>query len=300
MGGGDVAAGQWVVTPAKLTVSLRVLRRRPDGYHDLEAEMVSLDLADRLWIDPSGDGLEIVADANARAAGLDAGPDNLVRRALLAVGRRAGVELHKRIPVQGGLGGGSTDAAAVLRWAGCTDLTVAAGLGADVPFCVAGGRAVVTGLGDEVSARPFEPRTFVLLLPPFGVSTVDAYRAWDQQRARDQQASDQQDSDRQASDAGQRPAGSGRPAPESTTSRAGPVRRTPAGSVAGPVGHADRARAGAGRERLDVVRRSRSRGRGRRGPTGRHRRRAGEADRRPRRFGVVGRRGRRERLNATS
>ena len=215
MGGGDVAAGRWVVAPAKLTVSLRVLRRRPDGYHDLEAEMVSLDLADRLWIDPSGDGLEIVADPNARAAGLDAGPDNLVRRALLAVGRRAGVELHKRIPVQGGLGGGSTDAAAVLRWAGCTDLTVAAGLGADVPFCVAGGRAVVTGLGDEVSARPFEPRTFVLLLPPFGVSTVDAYRAWDRQD-RDQQASDQQASDQQAS-VGRTATG---PAPESTTSAA--------------------------------------------------------------------------------
>jgi 4-diphosphocytidyl-2-C-methyl-D-erythritol kinase len=195
MGGGDVAAGRWVVAPAKLTVSLRVLRRRPDGYHDLEAEMVSLDLADRLWIDPAGDGLEIVADANARAAGLDAGPDNLVRRALLAVGRSAGVRLHKRIPVQGGLGGGSTDAAAVLRWAGCTDLTVAAGLGADVPFCVAGGRAVVTGLGDEVSSRPFEPRTFVLLLPPFGVSTVDAYRAWDRQDRR-QQASGRPDVDR--------------------------------------------------------------------------------------------------------
>jgi 4-diphosphocytidyl-2-C-methyl-D-erythritol kinase len=200
MDGGDVAAGRWVVAPAKLTVSLRVLRRRSDGYHDLEAEMVSLDLADRLWIDPSGDGLEIVADANARAAGLDAGPDNLVRRALLAVGRPAGVQLHKRIPVQGGLGGGSTDAAAVLRWAGCSDLTVAAGLGADVPFCIAGGRAVVTGLGDEVSSRPFEPRTFVLLLPPFGVSTVDAYRAWDQQASgrqdRDQQASGQQDGGR--------------------------------------------------------------------------------------------------------
>ena len=204
MDGGDVAAGRWVVAPAKLTVSLRVLRRRPDGYHDLEAEMVSLDLADRLWIDPAGDGLEIVADANARAAGLDAGPDNLVRRALLAVGRSADVQLHKQIPVQGGLGGGSTDAAAVLRWAGCTDLTVAAGLGSDVPFCVAGGRAGVTGLGDEVSSRPFEPSTFVLLLPPFGVSTVDAYRAWDRQqsdrREGDRQASDRQGSDRQGSD----------------------------------------------------------------------------------------------------
>ncbi|HEX4083241.1 MAG TPA: 4-(cytidine 5'-diphospho)-2-C-methyl-D-erythritol kinase [Acidimicrobiales bacterium] len=194
MDGGDVAAGRWVVAPAKLTVSLRVLRRRPDGYHDLEAEMVSLDLADRLWIDPSGDGLEIVADANARAAGLDAGPDNLVRRALRAVDRHAAIQLHKQIPVQGGLGGGSTDAAAILRWAGCTDLAVAAGLGADVPFCLAGGRAVVTGLGDEVSSQPFEPRTFGLLLPPFGVSTVDAYGAWDQQ------ASDRQGRGGQASD----------------------------------------------------------------------------------------------------
>jgi 4-diphosphocytidyl-2-C-methyl-D-erythritol kinase len=179
VGGGDGDGGRCVVAPAKLTVSLRVLGRRADGYHELRAEMVSVDLADRLWIDPTGDGLEIVADPGARAGGLGAGPDNLVRRALVAVGRRAGVRLHKRIPVEGGLGGGSTDAAAVLRWAGCTDVAVASGLGADVPFCVAGGRAVVTGLGDDVSPLPFEPRTFVLLSPPFGVSTADAYRAWD-------------------------------------------------------------------------------------------------------------------------
>ncbi len=204
MGGGDVAGSRWVVAPAKLTVSLRVVGRRPDGYHDLEAEMVSLDLADRLWIDPTADGLEIVADPTARATGLGTGPDNLVRRALLAVGRQAGIRLHKRIPVQGGLGGGSTDAAAVLRWAGCTDVSVAAALGADVPFCVTGGRARVTGLGEELSPLPFEPRTFVLLLPPFGVSTVDAYRAWDRQQsdrsAGDRAGTDRRDTDRRDTD----------------------------------------------------------------------------------------------------
>ena len=64
--------------------------------------------------------------------------DNLVARALGAVGRTARVRLVKRIPVGGGLGGGSSDAAAVLRWAGCADLAVALRLGSDVPFCVVG------------------------------------------------------------------------------------------------------------------------------------------------------------------
>ena len=73
-------------------------------------------------------------------------------RALDACGRRAAVRLTKRIPVGGGLGGGSADAAAVLRWAGCADVSVAADLGADVPFCVAGGRARVEGIGERVDA----------------------------------------------------------------------------------------------------------------------------------------------------
>lgn len=158
---------------AKLTLRLRVSGVRPDGYHDLDAEMVTLDLADELEF-ADGDGLEVTG-----LAGAPPGDDNLVRRALRAVGRTAHVRLHKRIPAGAGLGGGSADAAAVLRWAGCDDLAVAARLGADVPFCLLGGRARVTGLGDVLEPLPPEERTFTLLTPPFGCSTVDVYERWD-------------------------------------------------------------------------------------------------------------------------
>ena len=78
-----------------------------------------------------------------------------------------------------GLGGGSADAAAALRWAGCTDRSVAAGLGSDVPFCLVGGRAQVGGAGELVRPLPDVRRAFLLLLPPFGVDTAAVYRAWD-------------------------------------------------------------------------------------------------------------------------
>ena len=132
---------------AKLTLSLRVTGVRADGYHLLDAEMVTLDLADRLEILP-GDGLEV---RGPTAGPVPDGDDNLVRRALAVAGRRAYVRLHKRIPAGAGLGGGSADAAAVLRWAGVSDPEVAARLGADVPFCLVGGRARVTGVGEKVS-----------------------------------------------------------------------------------------------------------------------------------------------------
>lgn len=177
---GDVTAVARVAAPAKLTVSLRVLGRRPDGYHELSAEMVSLDLCDALAVDPGGDGVEVTATEGARADALPAGRDNLVVRALEAVGRTAHVNLEKRIPVGGGLGGGSADAAAILRWAGCTDLKVAASLGADVPFCLVGGRALVAGIGEKVTPLPFKGRSFVLLVPPIVVDTAAVYRAWDE------------------------------------------------------------------------------------------------------------------------
>jgi 4-diphosphocytidyl-2-C-methyl-D-erythritol kinase len=163
------------VAPAKLTVSLRITGLRDDGYHLIDAEMVSLDLADRLTI-TDGDGLEVVGPA---AAGIAADDSNLVRRALAAVGRRAHVRVEKHIPAGAGLGGGSSDAAAILRWAGAEDVALAAGLGADVPFCLKGGRARVTGIGEIVEPLPFVERTYTLVTPPFGVSTVATYRAWD-------------------------------------------------------------------------------------------------------------------------
>ncbi len=168
-----------LVAPAKLTISLKVVGRRRDGYHDIEAEMVSVDLFDRLVVDPARAGIEIVAGPGARAEHLTAGSDNLVSRALAAVGRTAAVRVEKRIPVGGGLGGGSADAAAILRWSGVRDPEAAVELGGDVPFCVLGGRALVQGLGERVTTLPYEPRAFVLLVPPFGVDTGSVYQRWD-------------------------------------------------------------------------------------------------------------------------
>jgi 4-diphosphocytidyl-2-C-methyl-D-erythritol kinase len=167
--------------PAKLTLSLRVTGRRADGYHLLDAEMVALDLVDSLTFGP-GDNLSVVDEVvgGAGTAAVPTGPDNLVARALDLVGRRASVRMVKRIPAGAGLGGGSADAAAVLRWAGVDDPARAVVLGADVPFCLGGGRARVTGVGEVVEPLSFEARRFVLLLPPISVSTAAVYRAFDE------------------------------------------------------------------------------------------------------------------------
>ena len=161
--------------PAKLTLSLRITGIRHDGYHLIDSEMVSLDFGDTLTF-AEGDGLEVTGPF---AAGVPTGDDNLVRRALAATGRRAMVRLEKRVPAGAGLGGGSSDAAAVLRWADCRDLAVAARLGADVAFCVGGGRARVRGIGEMLEPLPFLARTFTLLVPPVPVHTAAVYRAWD-------------------------------------------------------------------------------------------------------------------------
>jgi 4-diphosphocytidyl-2-C-methyl-D-erythritol kinase len=165
-----------LTAPAKLTVSLHITGVRPDGYHLIDAEMVSVDLADTLTLS-EGDGLEIM--------GVDLVPDddNLVRRALRLAGLTAHVRVDKRIPPGAGLGGGSSNAAAILRHAGIDDLDLAVRLGADVPFCLVGGRARVRGIGEIVDPLPYERRTFTLLTPPFGCSTAAVYRTWDEMGA---------------------------------------------------------------------------------------------------------------------
>jgi 4-diphosphocytidyl-2-C-methyl-D-erythritol kinase len=165
-----------LVAPAKLTLTLRVTGRRADGYHEIDAEMVSLDVADALSLDPGGDGITV---GGPFAPGVPTDGTNLVARALLVAGRQAAVHIDKRIPHGGGLGGGSSDAAAILRWAGVDDPLVAAGLGADVPFCLAGGRARVRGIGERVEALAFEPLVVTLVVPPLHVATPAVFRAWD-------------------------------------------------------------------------------------------------------------------------
>lgn len=164
-----------LVAPAKLTLSLAVTGRRDDGYHTIDAVMVSLDLADELFVDPRGSGVTLVVDGEQHPAG----PDDLVVRALAAVDRDVGVTVHKRIPMGAGLGGGSSDAAAILRWAGCRDIDTAVGLGADVPFCLTGGRARVRGIGEVVEPMPFEAMRLTLLTPPVHCSTPAVYAEWD-------------------------------------------------------------------------------------------------------------------------
>jgi 4-diphosphocytidyl-2-C-methyl-D-erythritol kinase len=108
---------------------------------------------------------------------------NLVSRALLLARRTAGVHVRKAIPHGGGLGGGSADAAAILRWAGFTDLVAASRLGADIPFCLVGGRARVTGIGEVIDPHPstesINQREITLIIPPLQVATPSVYRAWD-------------------------------------------------------------------------------------------------------------------------
>lgn len=166
--------GTVAVAPAKLTHGLRVVGVRNDGYHLIDAEMVSLDLADHLTFS-KGHGLEVVGSSSD----IGAGEDNLVAVALRAVGVTAAVRVDKRIPAGGGLGGGSADAAAVLRWAGCDDPDLAVSIGADVPFCLVGGRARVRGIGEIVEPLAFVERTYTLVFPDVGCSTPAVYAAWD-------------------------------------------------------------------------------------------------------------------------
>lgn len=176
---GPAPGASQVTAPAKLTLELRVTGRRSDGYHPIEAEMVTVDLVDTVRIHPApASSLRLAGPA--AAADVPAGPGNLVLVALQAAGVTAAVVLVKRIPAGAGLGGGSADAAAVLRWAGVTDPGVALSIGADVPFCLVGGRARVGGIGEVVEPRPDLDQSFTLLTPPFGVSTAAVYRAWDE------------------------------------------------------------------------------------------------------------------------
>jgi 4-diphosphocytidyl-2-C-methyl-D-erythritol kinase len=180
---------------AKLNLFLRVLGRDADGYHSLETLFCRLELADTLTARRSpGRGVRLSVN------GADCGPerDNLAFRAaeaLLAIVREpfaVELTLEKRIPVGAGLGGGSADAAAALQavnqLAGqgvprAELLHLAAGLGADVPFCASGASlALAWGRGERLLALPALPPAPVLLLsPPVPVRTADAY-AWLDQR----------------------------------------------------------------------------------------------------------------------
>ena len=161
---------------AKLTLSLRITGVRDDGYHLIDAEMMSLEMADDITITSGDDGITVDGDF---ADGVPTDDTNVVAKALRLAGARAHVRITKNIPHGGGLGGGSTDAAAVLRWAGFTDVAAASRLGADIPFCMVGGRARVRGVGEIVEPLPERVLDVTLVLPPIHASTPVVYAAWD-------------------------------------------------------------------------------------------------------------------------
>jgi len=173
-----------LVAPAKLTLSLRITGVRADGYHLIDAVMTTLALHDEITVE------EIMAEADHDdtelefdgpfSDGIPTDATNLVARALHLCGRSAHVRVTKNIPHGGGLGGGSADAAAVLRWAGFDNLEAASRLGADIPFCMVGGRARVTGIGEIIEPMRHDPRDYTLIIPPLSVSTPRVYAAWDE------------------------------------------------------------------------------------------------------------------------
>lgn len=183
-----VAERMEIRSPAKVNLFLEVRGRRPDGYHEIETVMQLVDLCDlvRLRRLPRGIELRVVG------AALPAGPANLAYRAaelLLEEGGRPGgaaIELTKRIPVGGGLGGGSGNAAAVL--AGLNRLyglglpadrlrALGARLGSDVPFFLTDGLSLATGRGEILTPlRPWPAQWMVLANPQTSVSTAWAYR----------------------------------------------------------------------------------------------------------------------------
>ncbi|MEM8590234.1 MAG: 4-(cytidine 5'-diphospho)-2-C-methyl-D-erythritol kinase [Pseudomonadota bacterium] len=176
--------------PAKLNLSLRVVGRRPDGYHLLDSVVVFTDLADTVALQPGGTfGLSV--DGPFAAATPTSG-DNLVLRAAESLGARFGRPspgafcLTKRLPVEAGVGGGSADAAATLRllcrhWSlGLDDpavLEIALALGADVPVCLRSRRCHMSGIGEVVSpVTPEASRPVVLVNPGVALSTAEVFQ----------------------------------------------------------------------------------------------------------------------------
>ncbi len=172
--------------PAKINLYLKVLGQREDGYHDLHTVMLPLNLCDELHLEPRLSGITVQAAGCAFPV-----EENLVHRAarlfLSATGISDGVaiELTKRIPIGGGLGGGSSDAASVfmglntLFQAGLSteELSgLAARLGADCPFFLHGRPLLMGGRGDEpLKELELKDRAYLLVIPPFGMSTASVF-----------------------------------------------------------------------------------------------------------------------------
>ena len=185
-----------LTTGAKVNLFLRVLGRRPDGFHELESIFQSIDLADDMEVGPLPEGaIEIEMEASGDAElELPASDDNIVAaaaRRIQDLGEDqlgASLRIHKRIPVAGGMGGGSSNAAGALLalerlWGLDLErsklLEIAADLGSDVPYCLEGGTCLVGGRGENLARLPGPPAPlwFVLGISDKPLLTADVYAA---------------------------------------------------------------------------------------------------------------------------
>jgi 4-diphosphocytidyl-2-C-methyl-D-erythritol kinase len=178
--------------PAKINLSLRILGKREDGFHALETRMVRIGVADEVLIETLEEGQ--ATHLTCSEPSLPCDESNLALRALRAFEQETGIakawhiHLEKHVPAGAGLGGGSSDAAAVLR--GLNDLCdqplnlqrlaeLGAALGSDVPFFLYDAVCDATGRGEVVTPVEWPHKlTLVLVKPPFGVSTPWAYKQW--------------------------------------------------------------------------------------------------------------------------
>ena len=183
-----------VLAPAKVNLYLRIVGRRPDGYHLLDSLMVPVSLYDEITVEAESGRPEIVMTCDDPT--VPGGKTNLAYKAAALLCREAGVQagvsinLRKCIPAGAGLGGGSSNAAAVLKSVnillslGLPEArlgALAACLGADVPFFIPCRPARVEGIGEILTAVQALPlRWLVIVVPPFGVSTPWAYRRFDE------------------------------------------------------------------------------------------------------------------------
>jgi len=151
------------------------------GYHPLDSLVVFADIGDKIGITTS-DKTSLSIEG-LFGAGLTAGDDNLILRALVAANSKPqSISLEKNLPVSAGIGGGSANAAAILRLCGVDDLAIAVGLGADVPVCLASQTAHMTGIGEDVSLMPDMGQLHALLVNPrVSVSTGAIFEAFDAQ-----------------------------------------------------------------------------------------------------------------------
>ena len=166
-----------LVARSKLNLELRVLGTLPDGRHRVETVLQSISLGDLVEVEPA-------PQTSLEVLGLPApsGEDNLALRALAALGTSARIRLWKRVPAGAGLGGGSADAAAVLRILAAPPVAaaLAPGLGADVPFLLGGGTALATGAGEALQRLPDRAAWYAIAWPGYGVPTAAVYAAWDE------------------------------------------------------------------------------------------------------------------------